>query len=332
MRKRFKGLILLIIGVTSAVFLAHFAIKAYRAKNFEAAAKKEMSAEEIVEKEYKDKQIKSYVLDKDLKFDFVESTESAKDLPNIRAKNAFTIDITTDKVLFDKNSKEKRVIASLTKIMTAVVALEHKKLDEEIVVSHKAANIGENTMGISEGETYTLEDLMYGLVLHSGNDAAYAIAEGTAGNTDKFIYWMNLKASELGLSDTKFFDPSGLDDNTYSSAYDLAKLTRYALKNPDFKKIVATLDYEIPYAEGKHKYLFLSNQTNLLRTYPGVHGVKTGYTEAANLCLVTYANNNGHEIIGVVLGSDERKIDMIQMLDYSFGKVGVKVDHPLLDF
>ncbi len=274
--------------------------------------------------------LRSYPLDLNRRFDESGSENSSNELTEVTAKNTLSIDITNNKVLFQREPGKRVLIASLTKIMTAVVALEHKDISDKITISEKAASIGENTMSISEGETYTLEELLYGLVLHSGNDAAVAIAEGVAGSEENFVEWMNIKARELGLESTTYSDPSGLDDKTYSSAWDLARLTMYALKNPDFKKIVSTLDYEIPYVAGEHKYLSLSNQTNLLRTYPGVKGVKTGFTDAAQYSLVTYASNGGHEIVAVELLSTMRKNDMIRILDYSFNKVGVPIDHPLI--
>ena len=206
---------------------------------------------------------------------------------------------------------------------------ENKDPDSKIRVSEKAAGTGENIMGITEGEVYTLEELMYGLLLPSGNDAAYAIAEGVAGSSDRFVEWMNFKAKELGLMNTYFADPSGLDDTTYSTAQDLARLARYAMKNPRFRSIVGTVDIELPFTE-THKYLPLYNQTNLLATYPGVVGVKTGYTEEAGLTLVTYASNEGYELVGVVLNSTDRKGDMVLMLDHGYGTVGVAIEHNLL--
>lgn len=250
--------------------------------------------------------------------------------PEINGIAGFVVDINSGEVFFEKNSAKKLKIASLVKIMTAVVALEHKNLGSKIYVSQKAASIGENSMGLSMGESYTLEQLLYGLMLSSGNDAAYAIAEGVAGSSDRFVDWMNFKAQDIGLKDTKFYDPSGLDDRTYSTPQDLAILTKYAMKNENFKKIVATVETEIPYSK-TNKFIPLYNQTNLLTTYPGVAGVKTGYTEEAGLCLVTYAKNQGVELVGIVLNSSDRKGDMIQMLDHSFSTKGVFVEHNLLD-
>ncbi len=248
--------------------------------------------------------------------------------PDIAGSAGVVVDINEGTILFEKYASKQYKIASLTKIMTAVVALEHKKIDDKLFVSEDAASVGENSMQISAGEIYLLEELLYGLILHSGNDAAYAIAEGVAGDVDTFIDWMNIKAKELGLKNTYFADPSGLDNATYSTPLDLAKLTRYALKNPEFKKIVATVEKEL--ASDGHKYMYLYNQTNLLTTYPGVKGVKTGFTEEAGLCLVTYAENEGREVVGVVLNSVDRKGDMVLMLDWGFGLLGVEVAHDLL--
>lgn len=236
----------------------------------------------------------------------------------------------TGEILYGQNFADKKPIASLVKIMTALVALEHGDLDSQIVVSKRAASVGENAMGISEGEVYTLRELLYGMLLNSGNDAATAIAEGVAGNVEMFVKWMNIKSSELSLKNTYFADPSGLDDSSYSTAEDLARLTHYALKYPEFRETVKTVEQEYPYSEN-HKYISLYNQTNLLTTYPGVLGVKTGFTEEAGLCLVTFAVNDGKEVLGVVLNSIDRKGDMILMLDYGFSLLGVNVEHHLLN-
>ena len=249
--------------------------------------------------------------------------------PEIVGKSAILVEINSGDILYELNSKEKKPIASLVKIMTAVVALKHKNLDDKVYISKDAASIGENSMLLSAGEVFTLENLLYGLVLHSGNDAAYAIAEEVAGNSDRFVEWMNIKAKELGMNDTKFTDPSGLDDATYSTPIDLIKLTRYALKNPNFRKIASTVEYEI-YGSEEHKYIYLYNQTNLLTTYPGVAGIKTGFTEEAGLSLVTYAENGGREVVGVVLNSTDRKGDMIRILDHGFETLGVQIEHNLL--
>ncbi len=256
-------------------------------------------------------------------------TINTSNQPIVNGKSGIVVELDSGKVVFEKNAHEKRKIASITKVMTAIIALEHADLDQKVVISKNAASIGENSMGLLEGEEYTLEELLYGLILNSGNDAAYAISEAVAGDTETFVYWMNLKAKELGLENTYFADPSGLDNDTYSTAYELVKLTRYALKDPDFREIAKTLEKTLE-EPGKHATKQLYNQTNLLNTYPGVLGLKTGYTGAAGLCLVSYAENDGVELVGVVLGSNDRRSDMILMLDHGFSTLGVDIEHNLL--
>ena len=273
---------------------------------------------------YKTTQLTAFDTDKD--FTFVKKHDLS-DMPATVAKAAFLVNINTGEVLYASNEEEVVPIASLAKIMTAIIAIEHRNLNDTITISKKASSIGENSMNISEGETYTLEELLYGLFLHSGNDAAYAIAEGVAVDNVTFVLWMNLKAKELGLTNTVFTDPSGLDDKAHSNAYDLAKLTSYALKHKDLRKIAGTVEHEIASNEN-HKYIPLYNQTNLLTTYPGVKGFKTGYTEEAGLCLVTYAQNDNVELVGIVLNSIDRKGDMVNMLDYGFAKYNIFLDHP----
>ena len=235
--------------------------------------------------------------------------------PDISAQAGLVYDLKTQKVLFAKNSQKRLPMASLSKIMTAVVAIEHQRSDDRYAVL-KSDLVGENAMGLSEGEVLTLEDLLYGLILTSGNDAAETLARNSIGRT-QFIKAMNDKAKSLGLSDTHFTNPTGLEGDglQYTTPYDLLILTNYALQYPLFRSVVATFDYHIPYAD-THKEYYLENETNLLASYPGVLGVKTGYTPEAGLCLVTYLNYDGHKIIGVILGSDNRRQEMKDLLDY----------------
>ncbi len=246
-----------------------------------------------------------------------------KEDPELTAHAALSYDLTTGKVLFAKNPKERTPLASLTKIMTAIVALENMPLDKEITVSKNAATIGENAMGLSKGEVLPLQELLYGLMLPSGNDAAEAIAEGSKFGRDNFVYVMNSKAEQLGLADTRFTNPSGLegDGKQYSTAYDLLVMTRYALENPVFREVVSTVNHEISATEN-HKAYHLFNETNLLTSYPGVKGVKTGFTNEAGLCLVTYLEHDGHQIIAVILNSQNRRQEMKDLLDYSLQVLG----------
>lgn len=242
---------------------------------------------------------------------------------DISAKSALVYDLTTQRTLFEKNPKDKLPIASLTKVMTAIIALENPVKNDRYLVK-KDALVGENTMGLTEGEVLTLEELLYGLILTSGNDAAEVLADSYSLGRAGFIRAMNDKAKSLGLSSSNFTNPSGLegDGKQYSTAYDLLVITQYALKFGLFRKVAATFQEEIPYTQS-HKYFFLENETNLLSSYPGVKGVKTGFTPEAGLCLITYLEYEGHQIIAILLGSSNRRQEMKNLLDYSLKTLGV---------
>jgi len=244
--------------------------------------------------------------------------------PDITAKTALSYDLTTNQFLLEKNIKEKLPMASLTKIMTAIVALEHKKSDDRYIVDQKSL-VGEDSMGLERGEILTLKELLYGLILHSGNDAAEVLANNSFVGREEFIHEMNNKVKTLGIRNTHFTNPTGLEGNgyQYTTAYDLLVMTRYALINfPLFDDVVATAVYTIPQTE-THKQYYLENETNLLTSYSGVKGVKTGYTDEAGLCLVTYLEYGDHKIIAVLLGSDNRRKEMKEILDYSLKTLGV---------
>lgn len=243
---------------------------------------------------------------------------------SLLASSAISYDMTEKRLLYAKNSREHLPMASLTKIMTAVIALESQPISQIIQISNRAATIGENSMGLTNGEIMTLEELLYGLMLPSGNDAAEAIAEGSKVGREGFVSLMNGKAKKLGLVDTHFSNPSGLEGEgvQYSTAYDLMAITKYALLIPEFAKIVSTYHYEIPYSED-HKYFDLYNETNLLTSYPGVKGVKIGFTNEAGQCLVTYLEYKGHKIIAVILNSPDRRGEMKELLDFSLKSQGI---------
>lgn len=244
--------------------------------------------------------------------------------PDVTAISVLVYDLSTDTVTITKNPKEKLPMASLTKIMTAIIALENKRKDDKYIVE-KEDLVGEGTMGLSEGETLTLEELLYGLILHSANDAAETIANNYVGGREKFIEAMNKKAKTLGLINTNFTNPSGLegDGNQYTTAYDLLIITRFAVVNfPLFNKITSTFSYTLPYSKN-HKEFYLENETNLLTSYPGVKGIKTGYTPEAGFCLVTYLDYKGHKIIGILLNSSNRRDEMKDLLDYSLKSLEV---------
>lgn len=235
--------------------------------------------------------------------------------PKIEAGAAIVIDSESGRVLFEKNAYSRRAIASTTKIMTAIVAIENGNLNDRVKVSKRAASIWGSTIKLRAGEELTLKELLYGMMIKSGNDAAIAVAEHVGGSVENFIEMMNEKARSLGLKNTAFKTPHGLDANGhYSTAYELALITQYALKNPVFSKIVGTQSTSIT---GRN--LFSTNE--MLSLYPGADGVKTGYTGKAGRCLVTSATRNNFRIISVVLfcsSRSKRAQSSKSILDYAF--------------
>ena len=252
----------------------------------------------------------------------------------IGAKSALLVDYDTGAVLYAKNPKDKLPAASTIKIMTALLALDAAKPPDLFTVSEYASKVGENSMGLTEGEQLTLSELLYGLVLVSGNDAAVTLAEGVSGSEDVFVSQMNQKTQALGLSDTKFVNASGLDEDDreqFTTAYDLLTIARFLWeKYPQFRKVSATEHHFID-ANSRHKAFDMYSDTNLLTTYPGVVGIKPGFTWNAGLCLVTIAENNGKRLLAVILGSDDRRGEMKELLDFGFAKYGIVVSHPALD-
>jgi len=243
----------------------------------------------------------------------------------ITGKSVLVYDLTSKKTLYAKNPREKLPFASLTKIMTAIIALENPKKDDKYLVREYDL-VGEDSMGLDPGEVLSLKELLYGLILHSGNDAAEVIAGNYKEGKTGFVDAMNNKAKSLGLKDTNFTNPSGLegDGNQYTTAYDLLVITSYALNNfPLFREIAQTFSYTIPQTQ-THKEYVIENETNLLTSYPGVKGVKTGFTNEAGFCLVTYLEYKGHKIIGILLNSENRRDEMKQLLDYSLLSQGIK--------
>ena len=226
-------------------------------------------------------------------------------IPNTNSRSCVVIDRNTNTILYGKNEKEKRKMASTTKIMTAIVIIESYNLDETIEISKKAAGTGGSRLGLKSGDKITIRDLLYGLMLRSGNDAAVALAEYASGDIKEFAKLMNKKAIELNLVNTHFETPHGLDsDEHYTTAYELALLSNYALNNKIFAQIVGTKEYTIT-INGYPKQL--SNTNELLGNLNGVYGIKTGFTNGANRCLVTACKRNNMDIICVVLGADTKK-------------------------
>lgn len=245
-------------------------------------------------------------------------TEPIKE-PDVNSRACVVIDRKANSVLFGKNENSKKKMASTTKIMTATIIIEKCNLTDTIEISKKAAGTGGSRLGLKTGDKITVLDLLYGLMLRSGNDAAVALAEYAGGDINGFAELMNAKALELGLTNTHFETPHGLDSNEhYTTAYELAILSNYALNNPTFAKIVGTKNYTIT-INGSPKVL--SNTNELLGNMEGVYGIKTGFTNGANRCLVTACKKNNIDIICVVLGADTKKfrtIDSIKLINYVF--------------
>ncbi|MBO8170638.1 MAG: D-alanyl-D-alanine carboxypeptidase [Bacillaceae bacterium] len=238
--------------------------------------------------------------------------------PEISARAAAMIDVESGRILYDKNADQPLPIASITKIMTAIVALEQADPEETVVVPRIAEGVEGSSIYIKTGEKYKLLDLLYGLMLRSGNDAAVAIAYHVGGSVDGFVFLMNRKAEELGMKNTHFVNPHGLhDDEHYSSARDMAILTSYALKNPLFQEIVKTRVKHIDWP-GQDWDRRLINKNKMLKYYKGADGVKTGYTRKAKRTLVSSATRNGVQLATVTLNDPDDWNDSMNLLDWGF--------------
>ena len=249
----------------------------------------------------------------------VEASTNINNAPTINSRAAIVYDRSTGSILFGKSENEKRKMASTTKIMTAIIVIENCNLDDIVTVSSKAAGTGGSRLGLKTNDEISIRDLLYGLMLCSGNDAAVALAEHVSGNLEGFASLMNKKCGLLGLTSTHFVTPHGLDnDDHYTTAYELAVLTNYALKNNTFYKYVGTKTYTVS-INGHPKNL--SNTNELLGNLNGVYGVKTGFTNGANRCLVTAVKRDNMDLICIVLGADTKKDrtqDSIKLIEYTF--------------
>lgn len=236
----------------------------------------------------------------------------------ISAESAILIDGETGRVLFEKNAHNIQGMASTTKIMTAILALEQTTPEKQVKVSHKAATTEGSSMYLNSGEIIKMESLVYGLMLNSGNDAATAIAESISGSTDEFAKLMNKKAKEICLKNTSFANPHGLDhQNHYSTAYDMAMLTKYALNNDKFREIVSTKKKNVE-MNGVENSRFLTNHNKLLSLYENCIGVKTGFTKACGRCLVSASQKDGVTLIAVTLNAPDDWNDHISMYEKAF--------------
>ena len=240
---------------------------------------------------------------------------------SVSASSAVLMDQESGRVLYEKEGHVKRRIASITKIMTAILAIESGKLDKIVLVSEKATKAEGSSVYLKPNEKIKLEDLVYGLMLRSGNDTAEAIAENVGGSLDGFVFLMNKKAQEIGMANTHFANPHGLDnfENHYSTAYDMALLTRYAMQNETYQIISGTKVHKAP-NPGEQWDRVWTNKNRLLTKYKYTTGGKTGYTKRAKRTLVTTATKGDMDLIAVTLNGPDDWNDHISMFEYGFAQ------------
>lgn len=254
------------------------------------------------------------VLKKDVKLVF-NRLNNTHLMPQVNCSACILMDYYSGRVMYEKNSQKRMPMASTTKIMTAMIAIENCDLDEEVIVSKRAAAVGGSELKLKAGSKYKLRELLNGLLVRSGNDCAIAIAEKIGGDVEGFLNLMNRKAKSLGAKNTFFKSPHGLDiPGHYSTAYDLAIMARYALSNKLFSSIVSSKSAWFPTG-------ILNNTNELLTMYPWADGVKTGYTGLAGRCLVASATKNNWKLISVVLNAPTRQLrgqGSKNLLEYGF--------------
>ena len=258
--------------------------------------------------------------------------------PNIEGQSAVLMDAVTDTILYSKNAKDKLYPASITKIMTALLACEYLDMDDTITMSQEAAygiEAGSSSIYAETGEVFTVEQALMALMLESANEMALAIAEKTSGSVKKFVELMNQRAAQLGCENTHFNNPNGLPDEThYTTANDMIKIAKAAWYNPLFRKFVTTQVYEIPPTNKQPETRYLLNHHKMMSgqsyAYDGVLGGKTGYTNDAGCTLVTYAKRGNSVLVAVVLNSTNGAFpDTTSLLDYGFDhfqRVDLNVD------
>ena len=250
--------------------------------------------------------------------------ERSIDESDLSAKAAVLIDGENGRILFGKNEKEKRAMASTTKIMTCIVALENCKANQVVEISSKAASMPKVKMNVMKGEQYYLKDLLYAMMLESYNDVAVAVAESIGGNIENFAKMMNEKAKALKLKNTHFVNCTGLHDkNHYTCAKDLSTMAAYLLQIGGKKLLAVTSLYDSYVREKTKQKFWLVNTNKLLKQYPGVDGLKTGFTKEAGYCIVTTCKEKDLRLIGVVMNEDKpqtRNEDMKGLLNFGFSK------------
>jgi D-alanyl-D-alanine carboxypeptidase (penicillin-binding protein 5/6) len=242
----------------------------------------------------------------------------AGDHVRVRAPAAILVDADSGRVLWAERPHERRKIASLTKIMTATLALREVPWESTVTVARSVTRVPLVREGLRTGERVKAWKLFYSLLLFSGNDDANQLAISSAGSVHAFLAQMNEEAHTLGLRDTHYTSPSGIrDQGNYSTPWDLAALTRYALQNPQFDRLVRTRRIQVRWAAPTNSKIYINNNF-LLREYPGADGVKTGYTSESGWCLVATATRHGKRLIAVVLDSPNLYADARRLLNFGF--------------
>lgn len=246
---------------------------------------------------------------------------SGAEVPAVTAKGAVLMEAGAGRILWSRNGEERLPMASTTKIMTALLTLEQPGLDEMFTVNAQAIRVEGTSMGLTEGSQATLRTLAAGMLLASGNDAANAAAVRVAGTQADFVMMMNRRAAQLGMKDTNFETPSGLDGQShYSTAADMALLARAALENPDFRSLCSQTSLKLCYGNPPYDR-WLANHNRLLKEYPGCIGLKTGFTKKAGRCLVSAAEREGVTLICVTLSDPNDWRDHTALLDWGFSRV-----------
>lgn len=265
-------------------------------------------------------ELEEVVIEEDEKNE-IEASASSDTKPTINSRRYAVYDRLSGRCIYGKDENKQTAMASTTKIMSAVIIVENCNLEDIVTVTEKAVGVGGSRLGLHTDDKISVNDLLYGLMLRSGNDAAVALAIHTAGSVEEFANLMNQKAEVLGLTNTHFVSPHGLDNSEhYTTAYELAKITDYALKNETIAKIVKTKTTTISINGNPMQ---INNTNELLGNVEGVYGVKTGFTNNAGRCLVTSVKRGDMDLIIVVLGADTRKdraSDSMKLIEYAFKK------------
>lgn len=256
-------------------------------------------------------------------FNVTAMLSSAVSIPqNLSAQNIILINAKTMEILYEKNAREKAYPASTTKIMTAIITLEtlekyDSPISQKVEVPKEILSTEGSSIYLSVGEKISIEDLLYGLILRSGNDAAVCLSMIIGGTEKAFIKMMNEKASELGCESTNFINSSGLfDKNHYTTAYDLALISAYAMKNPVFREIASAKEYSASRQDSDYNYFY--NKNKVVHQYKGGNGIKIGFTKASGRTLVASAERDGTELICVVLNAQDWFNDVYKLFDYGF--------------